>query len=323
MSPKVCIAVRRRPHKTILVSSNPVIFCRLVCMVAHRPTSAGRALVYATNYYRIYTRYRDSLNSATISQSILQRLPSLSSNTKYLKSILSPPARFNAVPIQTFGTPSTLHIALQFNKLAMPSDSSDTESQHSDMDYDYDANYDGEDQDLPSNGLTLQGPPWGLEKIHDYEPGGHHPVRLADVLHQRYKVIHKLGSGGFANVWFCHDISPQASPENKYVALKIIMDEGSTDECPELRVSELANLAPESTISTGLWCLPLDRFDIEGPNGKHFAFVYPVLGPRVSKLLPLAQDPNTDLGEVLRKLCQQTTQAMALLHAIGICHGGL
>ncbi|KAM7184840.1 Protein kinase-like domain containing protein [Naviculisporaceae sp. PSN 640] len=189
------------------------------------------------------------------------------------------------------------------------------------MDYDYDSNYNGEDQDRPSNGLTLQGPPWGLEKIFDYEPGGHHPVHLGDILHQRYKVIHKLGSGGFANVWFCHDISPHASPDNKYVALKIIMDEGSNEECPELRVSELADLAPESTIATGLWCLPLDLFDIEGPNGKHFAFVYPVLGPRVSKLLPLAQDPNTDLGQALRKICQKTTQAMALLHAIGICHG--
>ncbi|KAM7186781.1 Protein kinase-like domain containing protein [Rhypophila sp. PSN 637] len=198
--------------------------------------------------------------------------------------------------------------------------SSDTESERSAYDQGYD-NYDAYSEAEAGNGLIIEGPPTGLEKIFDYEPGGHHPVHLGDVLHRRYKVIHKLGSGGFANVWLCHDISPQASHSDKYVALKIIMAEGSTEECPELRVSQLAELAPESTISTGVWCLPLDRFDIEGPNGKHFAFVYPVLGPRVSRLLSLVNNSVGDFDVALRKICQQTTQAMALLHSIGICHG--
>jgi hypothetical protein len=39
--------------------------------------------------------------------------------------------------------------------------------------------------------LTLEGPPFGFEKIYDYEPGGHHPVHLNDRLGEenRYKVI--------------------------------------------------------------------------------------------------------------------------------------
>ncbi len=62
------------------------------------------------------------------------------------------------------------------------------------------------DEDIQDNGLTIEGPPWSLKKIFDYEAGGHHPVHLDDVLHQRYRVIHKLGSGGYANVWLCRDV---------------------------------------------------------------------------------------------------------------------
>lgn len=197
--------------------------------------------------------------------------------------------------------------------------SSDTESASTGAgsDDEYDSQY----EEDAGNGLTLEGPPYGLEKVFDYEAGGHYPVHLSDVLHQRYRVIHKLGSGGFANVWLCRDTSANAQQSNKYVAVKIIMAEGSTDECPELRVSKLAELGPDTTTSTELWCLPLDRFDIKGPNGKHFVFVYPVLGPRVSRLLPIADYPNGQ-GEALRKISKQTTEAMALLHFIGICHGG-
>lgn len=30
--------------------------------------------------------------------------------------------------------------------------------------------------EIPDNGLMIEGPPFGLEKIYDYEPGGHHPL---------------------------------------------------------------------------------------------------------------------------------------------------
>lgn len=50
----------------------------------------------------------------------------------------------------------------------------------------------------PINGLYIDMAPFGLEKIWDYEPGGHHVVHLGDHLGREgeYKVIHKLGSGG-------------------------------------------------------------------------------------------------------------------------------
>lgn len=86
---------------------------------------------------------------------------------------------------------------------------------------------------LPDNGLRVQGTPTGLEHIYDYEPGGHHPVHIGDMLRQ-FKVLHKLGHGGYSNVWLCRD----TSGERSYVALKILMAEVSTPTCPELRFSK-------------------------------------------------------------------------------------
>ncbi|KAI9053096.1 hypothetical protein LZ554_003365 [Drepanopeziza brunnea f. sp. 'monogermtubi'] len=184
------------------------------------------------------------------------------------------------------------------------------------------------------NGLMTEGRPTGLEKLYNmnhivktseyspitianfYKRGGHHPVHLGDILNERYEVIHKLGSGGYANVWLCCD---NASKLSRFAAVKIIMAEGSTPDCPELRVNTLKTLGLDEGPSAEHFCLPTDEFDIGGPNGKHFAFVYPVLGPRVSRLLNVerSQDP----GKVLRELSLQTVNAMEKLHSNGICHG--
>lgn len=172
--------------------------------------------------------------------------------------------------------------------------------------------------DLPGNGLVLEGPSTGLEKLYDYEAGGHHPLHLGDILHDRYRVIHKLGSGGYANVWLCRDNN---SSETRYVAVKIIMAEGSTPACPELRVNKLVDMGIAAEDAARHFCLPLDQFSINGPNGTHHALVYPVLGPRVSRLFNKVEDD--DLGDTLRKIAAQVTQAMSTLHTHGICHGGM
>jgi serine/threonine protein kinase len=164
----------------------------------------------------------------------------------------------------------------------------------------------------PLNGLYIDMAPFGLEKIWDYEPGGHHVVHLDDHLGREgeYRVIHKLGSGGFANVWLCQ-VLRNGIPH--YVALRILMADYSKDDCPELRVERLRAVGLEKHI-----CLPFDQFRIEGPNGSHLCFVYPVAGPRVSLIAQQFEDPDRSL----RKMARQATEVMAALHSHGICHGG-
>lgn len=170
--------------------------------------------------------------------------------------------------------------------------------------------------DFPTNGLRTRLAPFDLEKAYDYEPGGHHPVHLGDLLgSDRYQVIHKLGSGGFAIVWLCQDLHAD-SP--KYVALKILMAEVSTDDCPELVQGKLLKSYEKEDGADGI-CLFLDHFKLDGPNGCHLCFVYPVLGPKLSSGL---LRPSEDLDKTLRGICLSTVRAMAFLHKKGICHGG-
>lgn len=174
----------------------------------------------------------------------------------------------------------------------------------------------------PDNGLYLELAPFGLEHLEDYELGGHHPVHLGDSLgeNKRYAVVHKLGHGGFANVWLCRDVHAQSS--TRYVALKILMAEVSVETCPELRLTEVKawrDAGAANSEATECICLPLDRFDIEGPNEMHYCFVYPVLGPKASLgLYSGSEDPDIEL----QKLCWKVFEATAFLHEHGICHGG-
>ncbi|KAG0646523.1 Serine threonine-kinase SRPK [Hyphodiscus hymeniophilus] len=177
--------------------------------------------------------------------------------------------------------------------------------------------------DVETNGLHLELAPFRLEHIYDYEPGGHHPVHLGDAYGNdgRYRVIHKLGHGGFANVWLCRDTKAKEATE--YVALKILMAEASSDDCPELRLNRLKMIHKECAAEgdgAEFICLPLEHFKIQGPNGKHIAFVYPVLGPNVFLgLFRASADPDKDL----RSVGLQLAKAVDFLHGEGICHGDL
>jgi hypothetical protein len=136
-----------------------------------------------------------------------------------------------------------------------------------------------------SNGLHLELAPFSQEHIYDYEPDGHHPVHFGDIYSDngRCRIIYKLGSGGFATVWLCRDT--EAKEATNYMALKILMAESSSDNCPELPVNRPKD-AHSQYVNKGngaeFICFPLDHFKLYGPNGDHISFVYPVLGPNVS-----------------------------------------
>jgi len=67
-----------------------------------------------------------------------------------------------------------------------------------------------------------------LENVEDvtmYTPGGHHPIDLGDVVVHRFRIIHKLGNGGFALVWLARDLD-----QDRNVALKILRADASDRE---------------------------------------------------------------------------------------------
>ncbi|KFA45857.1 hypothetical protein S40293_09356 [Stachybotrys chartarum IBT 40293] len=153
-----------------------------------------------------------------------------------------------------------------------------------------------------------------VEDVEKYVPGGYHPVDIGDVIDARkdfYKVVHKLGHGGFSTVWLvlsCREIP-------KYYALKILCADTSGN--PELQVLQHIDKARPSGHPNV--AMLRDSFRISGPNGDHQCLVFPVLGPSLYN-----PEVNASLSDSARhQVCRQIADALAFLHSCGICHGDL
>ena len=153
------------------------------------------------------------------------------------------------------------------------------------------------------NHLGIEGMPEGLEKIYDYEAGGHHPVHLGDELgtKSKYRVMHKLGTGGFGNVWLCRALNSKTST---YVALKVLVADQSPKNCRELRVVDIQDHGMAQQPGGQYLCLPLDNFTIEGPNGTHLCFVYPFLGHSVASYTMNDGDHDHQVRDIAYKVAQ-------------------
>lgn len=156
----------------------------------------------------------------------------------------------------------------------------------------------------------------GREEIQDYRPGGLHPIHLEDLLGDegRYRIVHKLGNGGFGTVWLCRDTT-----ENKWRALKILRAEDSTEDCADFRICNMsAKMSSEDRdIYVSHIAFPVDHFWLVGPNGRHLCVVMPLLGRNITgagKKYEYREGP-------LKSICRQIVSAMAILHKNGVCHG--
>ena len=167
----------------------------------------------------------------------------------------------------------------------------------------------------------------GVERLEMYEPGGYHPVMIDDILDGRYRIVDKLGHGGYSTIWLAHDDRLQ-----RYVAIKVGVSSTVSPSSPSRREpSILRDLSrPRSTTSRAAGhastdvdasdAIPsvLDEFDVLGPNGTHRCYtVAPAQGnlreASFSRLFPI---------QVARALAAKLTMAVAYVHSRGVVHGG-
>ncbi|EQL36119.1 CMGC/SRPK protein kinase [Blastomyces dermatitidis ATCC 26199] len=156
---------------------------------------------------------------------------------------------------------------------------------------------------------------YGVEHLEKYEPGGYHPLMIGDILHNRYKIVTKLGFGGFSTVWLALD-----TQKKQYVALKV----GVADQDQPRHESEILHKLSNAALSSsrahpGHRLIPaiLDEFAVDGPNGRHPCYT----------TLPA----RCDLGDAaygyvfplqtVRALAAGITQALAYMHSRGFIHG--
>ncbi|KFY38574.1 hypothetical protein V494_04318 [Pseudogymnoascus sp. VKM F-4513 (FW-928)] len=157
------------------------------------------------------------------------------------------------------------------------------------------------------------------EKLSRYRPGGLHPVALGDTFDdERYTVVHKLGNGGFSTVWVAYD-----DVRCEWVALKI-MTAAMTETSREVRwFDTLAESRPESESSKYIVRL-LDRFIVDGPNGKHMALAFELLGPNLRSAVKTEFPDRDDIDpSTTFKMAEQVLKALAFIHEIGFAHGDI
>lgn len=153
------------------------------------------------------------------------------------------------------------------------------------------------------------------EDVEKYRPGGFHPVHLGDRYDNgRYRIVYKLGAGGFATIWLARD-----EHEKKWVALKIVDSEHSRSISEK---SDLSHRVTSRLLAGGAQFVAEHhrQFTFDGPNGHHLCLVLPVLGPSMSELSYTWTCRLTP--QLARRVAYQATRALANLHSEGLCHGG-
>lgn len=159
-----------------------------------------------------------------------------------------------------------------------------------------------------------------VEDIEDYIPGGLHPTHIGDTIIDRYKVLHKLGYGGFSTVWLAND-----TQSHRIVALKILRAEESKI-LTELEILEKLENGPSDQPGKIHIASLLSKFNFDGPNGHHLCLVSEVPGSSITTInnCPGKQAGNNRLrADISRKVARQIVEALSFIHSQGLCHGGM
>jgi non-specific serine/threonine protein kinase len=166
---------------------------------------------------------------------------------------------------------------------------------------------------------------WG----ESYRPVGYHPVVLGDVLHNRYRIIRKLGYGSFSTAWLAVDLHL-----NSFAAVKVSVASPAHDQATATTLAIYRSLPPTSTTHRHIVALR-DTFDILGPNGKHTCLVMDPAGPHLPSLLTHRRGFDGDQSvepwhrrprfphPLARRILRDTLRALGVLHQRGIVHGDL
>ncbi|KAF5564835.1 CMGC SRPK kinase [Fusarium phyllophilum] len=144
-----------------------------------------------------------------------------------------------------------------------------------------------------------------------YRKGGLHPVHIGDHCDgRRYRIVHKLGHGGFSVVWLAYD-----SLELMWVALKIVAasDSSMMEEKAVMYNNIISKMSDKRFVTYKRF------FHIEGPNGRHLCLVLPLCGPSCNIMSQYLQSRIHPW--LARRAPSQATKAIADLHSQGLCHG--
>ncbi|OJJ67248.1 hypothetical protein ASPBRDRAFT_662011 [Aspergillus brasiliensis CBS 101740] len=104
-----------------------------------------------------------------------------------------------------------------------------------------------------------------------YESKYYYPVRLYELLNNRYQITAKLGWGTSSTVWLARDLNQRRWCSARYVAIKIKANNYATKEDAERELcitEKITNTNPQH-IDRSFVSTLLDSFDLPGPEDTH------------------------------------------------------
>lgn len=171
------------------------------------------------------------------------------------------------------------------------------------------------------------------ESIDEYGENGHHPVHIGEIFCARYEVKQKLGWGHFSTVWLAKD-----HMTNTFVALKVMKSKKSyydsgLDEIDLLKAissfcknKEWADRAKKYIGEANEYscCVQLlNHFDLYGPNGKHLAMVFEIMGPDLYGVIKYYKYKGIPLKHT-KKIVKELLVGLCYLHrVVNIIHTDL
>lgn len=156
-----------------------------------------------------------------------------------------------------------------------------------------------------------------IERPERYHPGGYHPIVIGDCLSDRYDVVHKLGFGTYSTTWLAKDRKTK-----KYVAIKIAVAGAHMKESEILGSLALSDLNDEGHPGKALIPQVLDKFFLDGPNGRHRCLVTELGMMSLAEAKDVSYCRLFELP-VAKAIIAQVIQAVAFLHHRGIVHAGM
>jgi serine/threonine protein kinase len=139
------------------------------------------------------------------------------------------------------------------------------------------------------------------ETVSGYNPKHYYPVKLGEVVHERYKIIGKLGFGSASTVWLCRDLQEQ----HEYVALKVYINSSKYHRELPIYVRKM-----------------YDSLELQGPHGTHICLVHQPLGISLGELKALTPE-GLFSPELIRETLRCILTGLQFLHKeVRVIHTG-
>ncbi|KJZ71926.1 hypothetical protein HIM_08682 [Hirsutella minnesotensis 3608] len=172
--------------------------------------------------------------------------------------------------------------------------------------------------EFPSSGFEIIDPRQKVEeeRLPFYKQDDYYPMRIGDVIKNRYQIVAKLGYGTSSTVWLSHDLS-----EQRYWVLKVHIH--TLKENQELKVyRHIAGSSLDDHPGREYVRRFQDSFKLKGPCGEHDVFVMMPLGMSLRTLQEMQKGAVFQQNLVVRAL-DQVLLGLNFLHEANVTHTDL